>query len=77
MSLWFPFLCQPVIAKANKYKVWFVKTHDPDIQFMYSESICYHAWSDMHDTVASPSAELGSFLKDGNINYGLIMLMLL
>lgn len=77
MSLWFPFLCQPVIGKANKCKVQSVKTHDPDIQFMYSESVCYRAWSDMHNTVASPSAELGSCLKDGNKSYMLMMLMLL
>lgn len=34
---------------------------------MYSESVCCHAWSDMLNAVATPSAELGSCLKDGNM----------
>lgn len=34
---------------------------------MYSESVCCHAWSDVPNAVASPSAELGCCLKDGNM----------
>lgn len=65
MLLFSPF--QSAVAKANKFQVQSVKTHDPDIEFMYSESVCCHAWSDTLSAVATPSAELGSCLKDGNM----------